>query len=58
LVWTDNIKNIKGNSNLIFSDETLRNELRENGDKLHLAMNYLEEKGLAKRDVPGYWKIR
>jgi hypothetical protein len=58
LVWTDQMKSIKGNLNLIFSDELLRDQLREDADKLHLAMNYLEEKGLAKRAAPGYWKVR
>src|SRR5580704_9534416 len=56
LVWTDQQKVIKGTSNLIFSDDVLRDLLRKDGDRLHMAMNYLEEKGLAKRAVPGYWK--
>lgn len=58
LVWTDEMKNIKANSSLIFSDDKLRDLLRDDADKLHLAMNYLEERGLAKRFSPGYWKIR
>jgi hypothetical protein len=58
LIWTDNQKVIEHNSNLIFSDAVLRDLLRKDADRLHIAMNYLEEKGLAKRTIPGYWKIR
>jgi hypothetical protein len=58
LVWTDQQKIIKGTLNLRFADDVLRELLRKDGNRLHIAMNYLEGKGLAKRAAPGYWKIR
>ena len=58
LVWTDTQKVIHGTRNLTFPDDALRDLLRENADRLHIAMNYLEDKGLAKRAAPGYWSVR
>jgi biopolymer transport protein ExbB/TolQ len=57
IIWTENEKKIQGKSNLIFSDEMFRRLLRDNADRLHIAMNYLVDKGRAKRATPGYWYI-
>jgi len=57
IVWTDNEKRRLSNTNLIFSDETLRELLRGDADRLHIATNYLVERKRAKRPAPGYWQI-
>jgi len=57
IIWTANRKVALGKSNLIFSEEVLRSALREDADRLHIAMNYLIDKGRAKLAAPGYWSV-
>jgi len=57
LIWVANRKTALENPNLVFSEDVLRDLLRDDADRLHIVMNYLVDKGRAKRAIGDYWSV-
>lgn len=58
LMWMDMEKKRLGAISVLISENSVKALLEDDADKLPLVMNYLEDKGKAKRDSSGSWILK